>query len=104
MVKYLSALRHAAFVVGNSSSGMIEAPSFGIPTINVGIRQQGGLLQTSLGHQHRNQCRRCAQRRQPSFVHKIFLSFVAALSTPMGTVHAARKMLAALPTFFFEHC
>lgn len=40
-VKYLSLMKHAEFVLGNSSSGIIEAPSFGIPTINIGDRQKG---------------------------------------------------------------
>lgn len=40
-LKYYFALRHAAAVVGNSSSGLIEAPSFGIPTLNIGDRQKG---------------------------------------------------------------
>ncbi|MDE6531940.1 MAG: UDP-N-acetylglucosamine 2-epimerase (hydrolyzing) [Muribaculaceae bacterium] len=39
--RYFSALRHASAVVGNSSSGLIEAPSFGIPTLNIGDRQKG---------------------------------------------------------------
>lgn len=38
---YFSALTQAAVVVGNSSSGLIEAPAVGVPTVNVGIRQQG---------------------------------------------------------------
>jgi UDP-hydrolysing UDP-N-acetyl-D-glucosamine 2-epimerase len=41
---YLSALQHVDMVVGNSSSGLIEAPSFKIPTINIGDRQKGRLL------------------------------------------------------------
>lgn len=41
MVRYLSALKYAKFVIGNSSSGLIEAPVFGIPTINIGDRQKG---------------------------------------------------------------
>ena len=40
-IKYLSTLRQCAAVVGNSSSGIIEAPSFGIPTVNIGDRQRG---------------------------------------------------------------
>ena len=40
-LKYLSALKHVDMVVGNSSSGLIEAPSFNIPTINIGDRQKG---------------------------------------------------------------
>ena len=40
-LKYYSALKYASAVVGNSSSGLIEAPSFGIPTLNIGDRQKG---------------------------------------------------------------
>jgi len=38
---YLSAVKEAAFVIGNSSSGIIEVPSFHVPTINIGDRQKG---------------------------------------------------------------
>lgn len=41
MLRYLSALKYCAMVLGNSSSGLIEAPSFGVPTINIGDRQRG---------------------------------------------------------------
>jgi GDP/UDP-N,N'-diacetylbacillosamine 2-epimerase (hydrolysing) len=40
-LKYLSAMKYAMAVVGNSSSGIIEAPSFGIPAVNIGDRQKG---------------------------------------------------------------
>lgn len=40
-LRYFSALQFVDFVVGNSSSGIIEAPSFGIPVINIGDRQKG---------------------------------------------------------------
>ena len=39
--KYLSCLKYCEFVIGNSSSGIIEAPSLEIPTINIGNRQTG---------------------------------------------------------------
>lgn len=44
MIRYLSAVRYAAFVLGNSSSGIIEAPALGTPTVNIGDRQKGRLL------------------------------------------------------------
>lgn len=47
-LRYLSAMRHAALVVGNSSSGIIEAPSFGVPTINIGDRQKGRIKAASV--------------------------------------------------------
>lgn len=46
--RYLSALRYASFVIGNSSSGLYEVPSFKIPTINIGDRQQGRLQADSI--------------------------------------------------------
>jgi GDP/UDP-N,N'-diacetylbacillosamine 2-epimerase (hydrolysing) len=39
--EYLSLMRVASVMVGNSSSGIIDAPSFGLPVVNVGIRQEG---------------------------------------------------------------
>lgn len=41
MVKYLTALQYAAVVIGNSSSGILETPSFCVPTVNIGDRQKG---------------------------------------------------------------
>jgi UDP-hydrolysing UDP-N-acetyl-D-glucosamine 2-epimerase len=38
---YLSLLRHASVLIGNSSSGVIESTSLGVPALNIGIRQQG---------------------------------------------------------------
>ena len=46
--RYLSALNNAEFVIGNSSSGITEAPSFKIPTINIGIRQKGRIQADSI--------------------------------------------------------
>jgi GDP/UDP-N,N'-diacetylbacillosamine 2-epimerase (hydrolysing) len=47
-LRYLSLLQHVNTVVGNSSSGLIEAPSFKIPTINIGDRQRGRLKSTTV--------------------------------------------------------
>jgi GDP/UDP-N,N'-diacetylbacillosamine 2-epimerase (hydrolysing) len=46
--RYLSCMRHVDGVVGNSSSGLIEAPSFEKGTINIGDRQRGRLRATSV--------------------------------------------------------
>lgn len=44
VLRYLSAMKYAAAVVGNSSSGMVETPSFGTPCVNIGSRQEGRIL------------------------------------------------------------
>ncbi|WP_024343056.1 UDP-N-acetylglucosamine 2-epimerase [Bradyrhizobium japonicum] len=46
--RYWSALRLADAVVGNSSSGILEAPAVGVPTINIGDRQKGRLRAASI--------------------------------------------------------
>ena len=48
VVRYLSLMKSAEFVLGNSSSGIIETPAFGIPTINIGDRQRGRLQSESI--------------------------------------------------------
>ncbi|NPV27610.1 MAG: UDP-N-acetylglucosamine 2-epimerase (hydrolyzing) [Firmicutes bacterium] len=45
---YLGVMKYAAAVVGNSSSGIIEAPSFKIPTVNIGDRQKGRIRAESI--------------------------------------------------------
>jgi UDP-hydrolysing UDP-N-acetyl-D-glucosamine 2-epimerase len=40
-IEYLSIMKIANVIIGNSSSGIIESPSFDLPTINIGCRQQG---------------------------------------------------------------
>lgn len=48
MKRYLSCLKYVDMVVGNSSSGIYEVPSFKIPTINIGNRQKGRLQASSV--------------------------------------------------------
>lgn len=47
-LRYLSALKYADMVIGNSSSGLVEVPSFHIPTVNIGDRQRGRLMADSV--------------------------------------------------------
>lgn len=43
LIRYLSAISMADVVIGNSSSGILETPSFAVPTVNIGDRQKGRL-------------------------------------------------------------
>lgn len=47
-VKYLSVMKYVDAVVGNSSSGIIEAPSFRVATVNIGDRQKGRMKAVSV--------------------------------------------------------
>lgn len=48
--RYFSCLRYVNAVIGNSSSGIIEVPSFGIPTLDIGDRQKGRIAVKSVIH------------------------------------------------------
>lgn len=48
--RYVSMASYASAVIGNSSSGIIEVPSLGVPTVNIGSRQEGRLAATSVVH------------------------------------------------------
>lgn len=49
-VRYLSALKYCSMVIGNSSSGIVEVPSFHIPTVDIGDRQRGRIASGSVIH------------------------------------------------------
>jgi UDP-N-acetylglucosamine 2-epimerase (non-hydrolysing)/GDP/UDP-N,N'-diacetylbacillosamine 2-epimerase (hydrolysing) len=49
-LRYLSLLQYVLAVIGNSSSGILEVPSFGIPTLNIGDRQKGRIAAESVVH------------------------------------------------------
>lgn len=48
VIRYLSAIKYAKLVIGNSSSGIIEVPSMGTPTVNIGDRQKGRMMADSV--------------------------------------------------------
>lgn len=48
--RYLSCLKHFDLLVGNSSSGLTEAPSFALPVVNVGDRQKGRVAAMNVIH------------------------------------------------------
>ncbi len=50
MRRYLSAVKYCTMVIGNSSSGIIEAPSFQVPTVDIGDRQKGRTAAESVIH------------------------------------------------------
>lgn len=50
MRRYLSAVKYSTMVIGNSSSGIIETPSFQVPTVDIGDRQRGRTAAASVIH------------------------------------------------------
>lgn len=95
--RYLSAVAEAAAVVGNSSSGLIEVPSFGVPTVNIGQRQSGRLSAESVLH-----CRPTQSSINQALQRALSPEFQATcqqVSNPYGQGNAARQIVEALVTF-----
>lgn len=89
-VRYLSLMAQADVVVGNSSSGLYEAPSFGKPTVNVGDRQQGRLAATSVIH--------CAAAAAAivGAIRRALVMDCGGVENPYGDGHASERILAEL--------
>lgn len=88
--RYLSLMAQVQAVVGNSSSGLCEAPFFGIPTIDIGDRQRGRLAPTSVLH--------CEPERN-AIAHTLDQALSARsrpIDNPYGDGRAAEQIVAAL--------
>lgn len=88
--RYLSLMKGAEFVLGNSSSGIIEAPALKVPTVNIGDRQRGRLQSESIINCEADKesiCRAIDKVRSPEF-QQICKSLVSCY----GDGHAAEKI------------
>jgi len=95
---YYSAMHHANFMVGNSSSGIIEAASFGLPVINIGDRQKGretsnNVIQTAL---QTDDIRKAVTKALSPEFRKICMQN----ENIYGQGDAAKKILTAIHGFF----
>ena len=91
---YTSLLREADVMVGNSSSGLIEAPSFGLPVVNVGDRQRGRLRAANVIDVAADRAAIAGAIRRaldPAFRHGL-----AGLVNPYGDGHAAPRIARVL--------
>lgn len=89
-IKYYSCLKYFDAVIGNSSSGLLEAPSFQIPTINIGNRQNGRLKADSVIDCELNSesiTKAIKLALSPTFLEKIKM-----VKNPYGDGGAAQKI------------
>lgn len=89
--RYLSLMRHVDAVVGNSSSGLLEAPAVGVPTVDIGPRQQGRLRAPSVLH-----CGESAEEIRQALDTALSTDHraIAALrESPYGRPGAARRIV-----------
>lgn len=99
-LRYLSAVKHAAAVIGNSSSGIIEVPAFDVPTVNIGDRQRGRLAAKSVLN--------CPATSQ-SIIKTIRIAITRSykgpeetITNPYGQGNASSKIIEIIKSMKFE--
>jgi UDP-N-acetylglucosamine 2-epimerase len=95
-ITYWSLLRHVDALVGNSSSGIMESGSFALPTVNIGLRQQGRERARNILDAPPDP----AEIREKLAVARseAFRRSLAGMENPYGDGHAAEKIVEVLTT------
>lgn len=93
-IRYLSAMKVADAVIGNSSSGIIEAPSFHIPTVNIGDRQKGRIQADSILNCEPN--KESIQTALDKALSTMFKKTLLNMSNPYGTGDVSDKTIAVI--------
>ena len=91
---YLSLMENSDYMIGNSSSGILEAPTFKTPVINIGRRQQGRISEKNIIHVDFNlqECLNAIELMSTIEFKKSLLS----VTNPYGDGSASKKILSAL--------
>lgn len=92
--RYLSVLQYIGGVVGNSSSGIIEVPSFHIPTINIGDRQKGRVAAASVLNSKPTQ--QDIQQRLAAILAPGYLNSLVSVTNPYDMPDTAINILETL--------
>jgi GDP/UDP-N,N'-diacetylbacillosamine 2-epimerase (hydrolysing) len=100
-LRYLSALKYIDGVIGNSSSGLIEAPSFRIGTINIGDRQKGRIKAESVIDCDAE--RGSVKEAIDKMYSDKFQSLLAEVKNPYGDGEASGKIISILEKADFKY-
>ncbi|PLX15518.1 MAG: UDP-N-acetylglucosamine 2-epimerase (hydrolyzing) [Candidatus Muiribacterium halophilum] len=95
--KYLSAMNLVDVVIGNSSSGIIETPSFHIPTINIGNRQKGRFFAESIIDV--DESKEEFYNALVNAFDKKFINKCKKIKNPYGVGNTSQKIINILKTF-----
>jgi UDP-hydrolysing UDP-N-acetyl-D-glucosamine 2-epimerase len=91
---YYSLLPHVLAMVGNSSSGIIEAASFGLPVVNIGNRQKGRTVGANVVHAAANRDDILAAVK--TAISSGFRTRIAGMANPYGDGKAATRIVDAI--------
>lgn len=94
-LNYINILRNASCLMGNSSSGIIEAPSLGLPVVNIGSRQLGRKDVGNVIFVDNNKMQ-IALALKKSMIDKTYINSVKKISNPYGDGKSASKIVEAL--------
>ena len=91
-LKYLSAMKHLDFVIGNTSSGIIESASFNKPVVNIGKRQlgrlqSGNVINTEIGELENSICQAMSDN---------FIDHCNGITNIYGDGNASRQIITSL--------
>lgn len=100
-VRYLSLMKYASFIIGNSSSGIVEAPCFGIPTVNIGDRQKGRLRASSIIDCEPEEDE--IQRSIEKAMSKEFREIAKKTTNPYGDGDTAKEIVGTVKKFLMEN-
>ena len=100
-LNYLSALQYVDFVIGNSSSGLLEVPSFRIGTINIGDRQNGRIKADSVVDCLPN--KKSIKKAIKIVYSKKFQKFLKDVKNPYGDECASKKIIKVLKSVKLEN-
>ncbi len=96
-LRYLSLMRLVKAVVGNSSSGIIEAPAFGVPTLNIGDRQKGRERAASVLDVSPDS--KAIEEGLKQVLSPAFQDFSRTINNPYGDGDSTRKIMLTLDQF-----
>ena len=94
-LRYLSLLRNAIVMVGNSSSGLIEAPSCGLPVVNIGDRQKGRIRAANVIDVPTCD-KNILEVAMDKALSKEFRDSIRGLKNPYGEGHASERIVEVL--------
>jgi GDP/UDP-N,N'-diacetylbacillosamine 2-epimerase (hydrolysing) len=100
-LNYLSVLKYIDFVIGNSSSGLHEAPSFKIGTINIGDRQKGRIKSKSVVDCLPN--KKSIKKAIKIIYSNKFQNLLKNVKNPYGNGSASKKIVKVLKTIKLDN-
>ncbi|PTB31253.1 UDP-N-acetylglucosamine 2-epimerase [Photobacterium phosphoreum] len=101
-VRYLSSVKYASAVIGNSSSGIIEVPAFDVPTVNIGSRQKGRLAAKSVLHTSAN--KEAISKAISLAVSREYKAEGENIVNPYGQGDSSKQVIEMIKGLQFEPC